>query len=547
MTDTPETEHPVEPKRRQSLGGAEPRGSCPEAGIIESPQVAAVALALFAMAVCYLRTFVSFDVPILPSGDAVGFVVHGTKIVAGQLPYRDYFSFVAPGADLIYALLIKCFGPAIWLPHFAMICLAGATVVLITLIAARFVSGTTIWLPGLLFTGFVLIGSLDATHHWFSTVAVMAAIAVLLNGTTLVRIASAGALCGLTACFTQTKGTTVLVGLVVYVLWKTRRRGASAGEGWRKCLLLCAAAAAVFLAVNLHFMVATGVSRWLYCLVVYPLRYYTVPAVNNWRVLEYDFHWHQGVTRWLYYPFAYAIPFMYVVFAVAMRRSARKNRGEYSDELVLILLAGVAMLLAIATAPSVKRLLTVSPPVLILLAWLLNRTGKAAASLKIVLGIAAVAMAIEVPVRQQFHWHADLDLPAGRTAFLDRGEYQEYGWVLEHSRAGQYFFGMPPMDLPFHFATPSAAEALETSEYTRPEQVAAIIQELKQHPMPFMILASSQDWPRDIVSPANHLGPFQDYLRKNFRMTKTFWNRDELWEPIESVSSGASGSAHSTE
>ncbi len=38
-------------------------------------------------------------------------------------------------------------------------------------------------LPALLFTGFVLYGSLDPTHHWFSTFAVMAAMLVLLDGT----------------------------------------------------------------------------------------------------------------------------------------------------------------------------------------------------------------------------------------------------------------------------------------------------------------------------------------------------------------------------
>jgi hypothetical protein len=516
--------------------------------ILTSPRLAATANALFAMAVCYFRTFVSFDLPILPRGDQLGFVVHGSRIVAGQLPYRDYFLFVAPGTDLVYALLIKCFGLRIWLPHFAMISLAGMAVALMTLIAARFMSGTIIWLPGLLFTGLVLLGSLDATHHWFSTVAVMAAITVLLDGTTALQIAIAGALCGLTASFTQTKGAVVTVAFAAYILWKTQRQGESACAGWRKCLLLCGAALAVFFAVNLPVIVAAGFGRWFYCLVVYPLRYYSAPNINNWRVLEYDSQSRTGFTRWFSVPAAYAVPFVYAAFAVAMRRLSTRDRNAWHDELVLVLLAGVAMFLAISTSPSVKRIETASPPATILVVFLLNRSEKVmTAGSKVVLGVAAVALAIGVPLRQQMRSREYLDLPAGRTAFFDRGEFQEYGWVLEHSQAGQYFYGTSPMYLPFHFLNPSAIEGLDTSEYTRPEQVAELVRALGQHPVTFMILPSSKNFPRDAVSSSNHLGPFQDYLRKNYRFTRVFSGGDELWERIQSDRNGALGRASLTD
>jgi hypothetical protein len=50
----------------------------------------------FAFAVCYLRFFVLPNVPILPTGDAIEFVIDGARIVAGQLPYRDFFEMLPP-------------------------------------------------------------------------------------------------------------------------------------------------------------------------------------------------------------------------------------------------------------------------------------------------------------------------------------------------------------------------------------------------------------------------------------------------------------------
>jgi hypothetical protein len=66
---------------------------------------------VFAFAACYFRSFIFPDVPLLPSGDQLGFAQAGTRMVAGQLPYRDYFRILPPGTDLAYALMIRLFGP----------------------------------------------------------------------------------------------------------------------------------------------------------------------------------------------------------------------------------------------------------------------------------------------------------------------------------------------------------------------------------------------------------------------------------------------------
>ena len=90
-----------------------------------------------------------------------------------------------------------------------MVCLAATGVLLMTLAAAKVLRGSSIVLPAALTSGFILFGGLDATHHWFSGLIALIAMLVLFNGSQNWRIVLAGALCGIVASFTQSKGATV--------------------------------------------------------------------------------------------------------------------------------------------------------------------------------------------------------------------------------------------------------------------------------------------------------------------------------------------------
>jgi hypothetical protein len=495
-----------------------------------------ISMACFAFAACYFRLFVFPNIPILPSGDQIGFVNDGARIVAGQLPYRDFFEMLPPGTPLTYALLVKTFGLYSWIPALVMACLAASTALLMTLASGRLMRGSAVTLPAVLFTGFVLLGSADATHHWFSTVLVLAAMLILFGEVTLPRVAAAGACCGAAACFTQTKGATAVVGFVVYLIWNSWRENSTAGQCWRRCLLLCGAALVVFVAANSYFIGTAGLSRWFYCLVIYPLRYYPAPALNNWRVIKYDFQWHRSAAAWVAFPFVYCtVPLVSIVFLCATRRRWKKGgRGQSDEMLMLVALTGMAMFLAIAPSPSVKRLATTSPPAMILLSWLLERPKKAAIALRTTLGTLAVAAAIAAAFHGQTRWRTYLDLPAGRTAITDRSLYEEYSWMLTHTHPGQFFWGMPPLNFPFHLQNPAAIEGFDTSEYTRPEDIAALLKALQQHQVPMMILASENKYPLTVDSPSNHLTPFVAYLHANYRLTRTFANGDEVWEKTRS-------------
>lgn len=504
----------------------------------------AASISLFTFAVCYFRLFVFPNVPIVVWGDQLGFVTDGSRIVAGELLYRDFFEIIPPGTPLTYALLIKWFGLQAWIPNLVMCGLATATVLLTTVIARRLMRGAIIALPGLLFVGCSLVG-MDATHHWFSTVVVMTATLVLFDGCTFPRIAAVGALCGLASCFTQTKGATVVAAFVAYLVWMSRKESTPVGDCWRKCILLCGTAAAVFAIANVYFIKTAGLSQWIFCLIVYPLRYYPFPDLNNWHVLREEFQWHMSTTRWLHSAFLYAtVPLVYIIFILTTHRRWKNDRTQSWDQLLLVALTGVAMFLAIASSPSLKRLSTVSPPAMVLLAWLLNQPGKATTSLKAILAAAAVAVAIAAPIRAQTRWRAYLDLPAGRSALQDPALYEEYSWVLGHTHPGEFFWGMAPMYPAFHLQNPAAIEGFDTSEYTRPEQVVALVQAIEKHHLPLMILSELTNALHSTGSPSDHLDPFRAYLRQNYHLTRTFLTKDDVWERTNSPAGSSCCTAH---
>lgn len=498
------------------------------------PVPASIIAALFNFAVCYFSSFVFLNVPIVLWGDQVGFFNAGSRIVLGQLPYRDYFQIVLPGTDLTYALLISRFGLQLWIPNLVMACLVAMTALLMTLIASHLMRGPVVLLPGLLLAGIILPASMDATHHWFSTIAVLAAVLVLLKQTTLPRIAAAGALCGLAACFTQTKGALAIAGFTVYLVYGARRHTTQASKPWQEFLLLYGAAAAVFTVVNTYFIRAAGIGQWLFCILIYPLRYYSYPWVNNWRVLIHDFRGHTGTWRWVTFPFLYAtVPLVSIMFAVAIGRRSDVDRDERWRKLLLVAIAGIAMFLAIAAAPSIKRLGTVSPPTLILLAWLLHQPGKTATRLKLLLACVAIALAVAIPMRIQTKTYVCLDLPAGRAAFADTALYEEYRWLLGNTHPGQFFFGLPPLYFAFHLRNPAAIEGFHASEYTRPQQISALVEALESHPVPLLILRRSRDFLFAKDSPSDHLEPIRVYVTRNYQLTKTFPTGDEVWRRNE--------------
>jgi hypothetical protein len=489
-------------------------------------------LAALTFAVCCLRLFVLPHTPLLLWGDAPGYAIKGVRILGGEVPYRDFFEFLTPGTDLVYAVLFRCFGVSLGVMHLTMAALAALAALWMTWCASRLVRGWLVILPAVCLMGFVLCYSLDPTHHWFSTVALMGAVWMLFDGHSLARVAGAGAFCGLAASFTQTKGAAAVIGLVAYFIWIAVREKDRTGQWWRRGLVLCGSALVVFAVINVPFILATGVERWAWDVMVFPVRYFGTVSTNGWTGAAAQFVESGGRLKWLTFPFQFLlVPLTYVWFFVRLGRAKAEEREPW-NQLVLVAVVGVAMLAAVAPALSIRRVSTVSPPAVVLLTWLLSRNGKLWPAL--VLGAVSVAMPVAQIAETQLTHTRILDLPMGRVAIPYRADYYEvYRWMAANTKPGQWYFGLAPLMLHLELRDPTPLEQISPWEYTRPEQVAAIVQGIDKAKVPLMVLRQRMYISSVPNQPSDHLQPFRDYLYQHYRKTESFASGDEIWERMD--------------
>jgi hypothetical protein len=121
----------------------------------------------------YLNLFLLPNAPILLSGDQMFFWMNGQRMLHGERPYLDFFQFTPPGADVFYLGLFKAFGPRIWPLNFAVLVLGVVLCWLCFVIANQIMERHFAVLSALLFVTLIYTRLLNATHHYFSVLAVM--------------------------------------------------------------------------------------------------------------------------------------------------------------------------------------------------------------------------------------------------------------------------------------------------------------------------------------------------------------------------------------
>src|SRR5664280_3591524 len=78
--------------------------------------------------------------PILRDGDQWLFAQSGVRIVAGQLPYRDFLEMLTPGIDLVYACSFMLFGQRFVVANILFLLIALVFVYLVTSICLLYTS-----------------------------------------------------------------------------------------------------------------------------------------------------------------------------------------------------------------------------------------------------------------------------------------------------------------------------------------------------------------------------------------------------------------------
>ena len=225
----------------------------------------------------YTNLFAGLRTPFLLGGDQALFWANAQRLLHGELIYRDFLEFTPPGTDLLYLGAFSLLGSRIWIPNLVVLLLGIILCWLCFYIAQSIMKPAQAALAAALFMVLDYGKMLNGTHHWFSVLAVMGALAVLLKARTPARIVIAGALLGTASFFTQTRGAIAALGVAGFLIWdrlQTQTKESGATHLKRLSLLLLPLAAA-WLALSSYFIAKVGFWQLWYFQVTYVLRYVT--------------------------------------------------------------------------------------------------------------------------------------------------------------------------------------------------------------------------------------------------------------------------------
>jgi hypothetical protein len=458
----------------------------------------------------------------------------------GEMIYRDFFEFVTPGTALVHFFLFKLFGLRLWIHNLLSLLLGLGLAWLGVVIAKKLMRPSLALLPSAIFLVGVREFLCDPVHHWYSLLAAIAAIAVLMERRTPARIAASGFFCGLSACFTQTRGLAVALGFGVFLWWESRRRQEAWSELLKKEAWLVTSFLATLIAVNGYFIWKAGPARFLWCTVVFLLKYY--PKEADWNTFQafatnlpalvplHSFlRWR--IEQWL---FLYAaVPFILIMFLARYWRESGKKPVEFWERPMLVAVVGSVMFLSVVPSPMTMRMAASELPTLLLLGWLIDSPRKLARALAGILAVGVLLVALHAVMRRRPIPVGILATPQGRLALTDQDAYQEYTWIQQHTRPREYFYqaGFPDPYFILNLRNPTPLPRVVNNGYTTPGQVVEAIRGLKQHQVryifwiPYLNIIPKWENPSDA-----HLGPLRDFIHSHYQKVKVFADSTEVWE-----------------
>ncbi len=450
----------------------------------------------------------------------------------GERIYQDFFQFTPPGTDLFYLSLLKLFGLRMWAMNAGVLLLGVALGCICLSIAKLLMERSKALLAASLYLVLIYGGLLDATHHWFSLLAAMCAVRIVLRGVTPARTAFAGALLGVASFFTQTTGVIAAIALLLFLAWG----GLSSGKPWRSILrhqmILILGFGVALGTLGTYFVVQSGWKQLWYCLGTYPYQFVDygahrlLPRIPRLPTLK-------GLFGPAEYWFVYTLMLMiYPVVLWHCWHKRRKSSFREIAQLVLVSLVGLALFLEMITRVSRIHLYSVSMPAIILLIWAVARIGRLRRCLTIATWVFVACLAMQ-QTRAKYRQNPQrAELRAGKTA-LSAERYEEFSWLMQHTQPGDYVFQIswPNVYFPLDLRSPTFVDALWISEVTRPEWVDLTVRQLEEKEVKYILCSPWLFLPVDPTHPwQDHLGPFRDYLRSHYTRVHVFLDQDEAWE-----------------
>jgi hypothetical protein len=481
----------------------------------------------------YLNLFTFSNTPYLRGGDQTAFWAVALRMLQGEFAYRDFFQFTPPGTDLFYFGLFRIFGPSIWVTDLAIIILGTALCWVCFETALQIMDRAWAVLSAGLFLVFVYGRLLDATHHWFSLLAIVCALKILMPQRTFFRVAVAGTFLGTASFFTQTSGVLCLLGLASALVWEHFY-----GERpWRTVIELQLLLVAFFVltwgVASAYFIVIVGWKQLWYQWVVY--------AGHN---VAYS---HQlflpgatpgagphSATIVVQRVLVYALTLL-VYPLVCWRCWYKRHDPAFQNgmQLVLLSLPGFFLMLAATSRPNWNRIYMVSMPAFILFVWGLAAINGPRKNLRAIIWAVVAFSGLRQTVSMHQRPTIAIELPAGRTVLVDDRYNDEFLWIAHHTKPGDVFLQATWMNtyFPLKLQSPVFVDGLWPNQLTPPEFVELTIRQTERRQVKYIL------WSPRFTDPAAHtqdgpdsLGPFRTYLVSHYTRIQVFLNQDEIWQ-----------------
>jgi hypothetical protein len=481
----------------------------------------------------YLSLFRLSGTPIFHAGDESVFWTNASRMLAGDAFLKDFHQFTPPGIDLVYATVFHFFGPGVRTINWTILSM-GMVLGVVCFFIARVIMRAGMSVLAALLCVVLLYGDrMDLTHHWFSSLANLLAILILMQERSYGRIGMAACFIGTALFFTQSGGFMGLLACCVGLLWERRTRASSSLRLTPRLALFLGVVLCVWLLLSWRFIAQAGPATYLHMQVLYLPR--DVDFSTGFLVPHFVVsHYPHSVAQFANRIAMYLLLVLVCPVVVILCARGKVVAGDHSMPIVFLTTLGILQTVEVIFMLNWNRMAAVAMPAAILFVWLITHWPQAVRPAVIGCWYFLGAMMIVQCAVMQFHHYPRVNLPTG-VAVFQNNEAEEARWLALHTRPGDYFFEVATARFyaPLKLRNPSAVDMLGTTAVTLPEWVGQVVEGLKIHQVQYILWephAGIGTVQTQHQAPGDHLDLLRKYLQQNFKRVEIFSNGGEIWE-----------------
>jgi hypothetical protein len=475
----------------------------------------------------YANLFLSTKTPFLLGGDQVYFWMGAQRILDGQAAYRDFFQITPPGTDLVYAAFFKVLGTDIWVPNTVVIALGLLMGCVCFSLSRQLMKAPQAALTTGLFMVLIYGKALNATHHWFAVLLILAALRINMSRMMGTSVTLSGALLGLAAFFNQVHGGAAVLGFAVFLFLRTKRSGLAAITAVREVAVLVFAFALTLLRLCAYHLTTVGFEKVWYCLVVYVFKY---AAGSCHRTLGLPV----GRVGALAYLAIYVL--LPVIYSFSLWRCwcSRRSASFPWNQVALLSLIGLSLFLDVAISINWLRLFAVSLPGIVLTVWAAGGLQRRCRLLFVIASIALTCVAVRQIAVKRALASARGEFPGGRLATTPQA-YEKLRWLATHTHRGEFFLqaGWPGVYMPLQERSPIYMPTLTRWDGVLDEDIKPAVEQMKAQEVRYVLWTHALDDGCAFNSCSDQLSIFRTYLESSYRPVRTFDDGDVLWQKVD--------------